>query len=41
MFKVMGGGAWTPAMFKVMEGARIAAMFKVMGGAEGRQSCSR
>ena len=22
MFKVMGGGAWTPAMFKVMEGAR-------------------
>ena len=22
MYKVMGGGAWTSAMFKVMEGAR-------------------
>ena len=22
MFKVMGGGTWTPAMFKVIEGVR-------------------
>ena len=39
MFKVMGGGTWTPAMFKVMRGA--SAGFKVMGGGEGRQPCSR
>ena len=36
MFKVMGGGAWTPAMFKVMEGARSVRHVQGDGGGEDR-----
>ena len=32
MFKVMGGGTWTPAMFKVMEGLRSVSHVQGDGG---------
>ena len=43
MYKVMGGGAWTSAMFKVMEGARSVSHVQgnERGGDEKPQPCTK